>query len=113
MAVIMLAVVMASISFVPASATGVTMTVEKQQIRVKMVLSLQQNMTTFPNQTGTVSAVQDPNLSTAFTEALRKSDPKASVSDLSLNFTATKHWLNITTQMTVMGVTEKGETSQA
>lgn len=55
---------------------------------------------------------QDPNLSIAFTEAFRKANPAASISDLALTVNSTKAWLNLTATMGISGVYEtRGDTS--
>lgn len=92
---------------VPASATDITVTVENQQVKAKFVLSLQQNMTQLPNQTSTLDIASDSKLSSAFTEALRAKNPSAIPSSLTLNLASKGKWLNITTGLTLSGVTEK------
>ena len=97
---------MASMLTVPAYASNITITVQKEDIVVKMVLSLSQNMTDFPNQTSTLNIAQDPNLS-AFADGIKKVEPKATLSELVLTFNATKHALNVTTQMKISGVSDR------
>ena len=107
MAIIILAVIMASVLIVPAYASNITITVQKEDIVVKMVLSLRQNMTDFPNQTNTLKMAQDPKLSSAFADGIRKVEPKATMSDLTLTFNATRHSLNVTAQMRITGVSDR------
>lgn len=89
---------------VPATASDVTITIEKEQVKAKFVLSLQQNMTQFPSQTSTLGMTSDANLSSAFKDALKKTNSTAAPSDLTLNLDSTKTWLNVTTTMSVSGV---------
>jgi hypothetical protein len=98
---------MASVLIVPAYASNITITIQKEAIVVKMVLSLHQNMTNFPNQTSTLNMAQDPSLSSAFAEGVKKVEPKATISDLTLAFNVTGHSLNVTTQMRLTGVSDR------
>ena len=111
-AVIILFLIVVSIFAAPVLASDITITVGKEQIHTKMVLSLHQNMTEFPNQTSSLTMSRDSNLSMAFTEALRKANPTASISDLVLTVNSTKTWLNLTATMSISGVYERrGDTS--
>lgn len=81
------------------------MTVEKEQVRVNMVLSVHQNMTDLPNQTSTLTATPDSDIYSSFTDAVRKLDPSTRISDLTLRVNSTRAWLNLTAAMNVTGVT--------
>jgi len=80
-------------------------TVEKEQVRVNMVLSVHQNMTDLPNQTSTLTATPDSDIYSSFTDAVRKLDPSTRISDLTLRVNSTRAWLNLTAAMNVTGVT--------
>lgn len=103
--IILLIIVSAFVA--PASASDVTITVEKEQVRAKFLLSLHQNMTQFPNQTSTLDMASDAKLSSAFAGGLKKAAPTASPSGLTVKLESTTTWLNLTTAMTVSGVTER------
>ncbi len=107
MAIITLLLIMISVFVVPASASDITVTVDKQQVKTKFILSLQQNITEFPNQTSTLTLASDAKLASAFTDALRKGNSSAAPSDLTLNLDSTTTTLDITTSMTVAGITER------
>ncbi len=107
MAIITLLLIIISVFVVPASASNITVTVDKQQVKIKFILSLQQNITEFPNQTSTLTLASDAKLSSAFTDALRKGNSSAAPSDLTLNLESTTTTLDITTSMTVAGITER------
>ncbi len=106
-AIIILLMIMASVFVAPASAADVTVTVEKEQVQAKMALSFHQNMTEFPNQTSSLNPSRDSNQSSTFTEAIRKVNPAATLSNLTLIVNSTKNWLNLTASMTISGVTER------
>jgi hypothetical protein len=101
---ILLMVMMASLLITPVHATGVTISVQNGQFRMKMVLSLNQNMTAFPNTTVSLDASQDVSLHSAFANALQQADPSAQLTSLGLQITSTNDWLNITANMGVTGV---------
>lgn len=106
-AIIILLMIIVSVFVAPASASDVTITVQKEQVRAKLVLSLHQNITQFPNQTNALDMASDAKLSSAFVEGLKKAAPTASPSDLTLKVDSTTTWLNLTAAMTVLGVTER------
>jgi opacity protein-like surface antigen len=105
--VILLLAISLSILAVPASASDVSMTVQNEQMQVNMVLSLHQNMTVFPNQTGPLSPAQLTNASSAIAQALRKTSPAANLSGLALKLNSTNDWLNVTVTMSVSGISER------
>jgi hypothetical protein len=106
-AIIILLMVLGSIFVVPAHASAVTFDVGKDQVHVKMVLSLHQNMTTLPNQTSTLALSQDPKTSTSFNQALGKLEPSASLSNASLEIVTSNDWLNLTLTTDVAGVIDQ------
>ncbi len=106
-AITILLLIIASMFVVPASASDVGITVENEQVKAKFILSLEQNMTQFPNQTSTFNLASDGALSSAFTDSLKTMNPAAEPSDLMLNLNSTKTVLKIDTTMTVSGVSER------
>lgn len=106
-AFIILLLIMVSLFVVPGSASDVTITIENQQVRAKLALSLQQNMTQLPTQTSTMNMASDDKLSSGFTDALMKTLPGAAPSDLTLNLVSKGTWLNISATITVSGVSKR------
>jgi hypothetical protein len=106
-AIIILLLIIVSVFIAPASASDVTIAIEKEQVQAKFMLSLHQNVTLFPNQTSTLDMASDAKLSSAFAEGLKSAAPSASPSALTVNVDSTRNWLNLTTTMTVSGVTER------
>ena len=106
-AILMLAVFLASSMYVPASASNVAVTVVGQQIHAAMALSLVQNVTTLPKLTTSIDADSDANVSAAFSEALRNANPSASPSNLTIGLTSTEKSINLTCTMGVAGVSQK------
>jgi hypothetical protein len=106
-AIITLLLIIISLFVVPASASNITVTVDKQQVKAKFILSLQQNVTVLPSQTGTLTLASDAKLSSAFTDALRQGNSSAAPSDLTLNLDSTTAAFDITTTMTVAGITQR------
>lgn len=104
---IILLLITVSLFVVPGYASNVTITIENQQVRARLGLSLQQNMTQLPTQTSTLNMASDDKLSSAFTEALTKALPGAAPSDLTLNIQSAGTWLNISAVITVTGVSER------
>jgi hypothetical protein len=102
--------IVVSVCAAPASAADVTITVDRQQVQAKMVLSVHQNMTRFPNLATSVDTSNDADLSSAISAALKSADPSASFSALSVNVRSNETWLNLTVGITLAGVSErKGE----
>lgn len=106
-AVAILVLVLASVYAAPVSAANITITFDKEQLQAKMILSVHQNMTSFPNQMVTLDGSRDTNISSAFNEALRKVAGSASFSALTLGVASNPAWLNLTITMGVTGVTER------
>ena len=106
-AFIIILLIMVSLFVVPGSASDVTITIENQQVRAKLALSLQQNMTQLPTQTSTMNMASDDKLSSSFTDALMKTLPGAAPSDLTLNLVSKETWLNMSATMTVSGVSKR------
>jgi hypothetical protein len=104
---VILILIVVSVCAAPASAADVTIIVDKQQVQAKMVLSVHQNMTRFPNLATSVDASNDTNLSSAISAALRGADPSASFSGLSVNVRSNWTWLNLTVGITLAGVSER------
>jgi len=98
-------VTISSLLIVPVHATGVTISVQNGQLQMKMILSLNQNMTTLPTRTLSLNASQDSSLHSAFANALQQADPSAQLSSLTLQITSTSDWLNVTATMGISGVT--------
>ena len=106
-AFILLLLITVSLFVLPAYASNVTITVENQQVKTTLDLSLQQNMTQLPTQTSTLNMATDDKLSAAFTDALTKALPGATPSDLTLNVQSAGIWLNISAAITVTGVSQR------
>jgi len=106
-AAVILILIAASVFAAPASAADVTITFDKQQVQAKMILSVHQNMTRFPNQATSLDASSDANVSSAINEALRSADPSASFSALSMKVKSNATWLNLTVAMNLAGVSER------
>ncbi|HKM78124.1 MAG TPA: hypothetical protein VJZ03_03535, partial [Candidatus Bathyarchaeia archaeon] len=103
-AYIIFLVTITSLFIVPVHAAGVTISVQNGQFQMKMILSLNQNMTTLPTTTLSLDASQDSSLHSAFANALQQADPSAQLSSLTLQITSTNDWLNVTATMVVSGV---------
>ncbi len=103
-AYIIFLVTITSLFVIPVHASGVTISVQNGQFQMKMVLSLNQNMTTLPATTLSLDASQDSSLHSAFANALQQADPSAQLSSLTLQITSTGNWLNVTATMGVSGV---------
>jgi hypothetical protein len=97
-------VIMVSSLVVPSYASNISITIDNNQVKARFDLSLQQNMTQFPSQTTTLTMASDGKLASAFTQALNRTLSGATLSDLSLNLKSTPTSLNITTTITVTGV---------
>ncbi len=106
-AFIIVTIALASLLLVPASASSITINVATDHINAKFVLSLHQNMTTFPNESTTVSGLQDGGLTSAFSDALAKVEPSAKISNMTLKVFSNNTWLNLTATMTITGVFDK------
>lgn len=106
-AIIILLIITASVFVVPATASDVGITVEKEQVQAKFVLSLHQNMTEFPALTSTLDMASDTKLSAAFAQGLKRAVPTASPSALTVKVDSAATWLNLTMAMAVSGVTER------
>ena len=106
-AFIILFLIMVSLLVVPGSASDVSITIENQQVKAKLALSLQQNMTQLPTQTSTMNMTSDDKLSSGFKDALMKALPGAAPSDLTVNLVSKGTWLNISAAMTVSGVSTR------
>jgi hypothetical protein len=104
---LILAVFLASSMYAPALASNVTVTVEGQQVHATFALSLAQNVTALPNIATTIDSASNPNVSAAFTQALRNVDPSASPSNLSIELTSTQRALNLTCNFDILGVSER------
>jgi hypothetical protein len=83
------------------------MTFEKEQFQTRMSLSVHQNMTKFLNESITLNASQDANMSAAFKDALSKADPSASFSALTIQVWSNSTWLNLTVAMSIAGISER------
>jgi hypothetical protein len=104
-AIIILLLIAVSMLVVPATASNVAITVENQQVKAEYILSLQQNVTKIPDLTTSVSMASDEKLSSAFANALKVNNQTATPSNLTVNVESKGGWLNLTTSMTVTGVT--------
>lgn len=103
----MLAVFLLSSTYVPASASNVSITVEGQQIHATYALSLVQNVTALPNVLTSVDSTSDSNVSAVFAQALRSVNPSATPSNLSIELVATHDDLNLTCTFDVLGVSQR------
>jgi len=103
----MLAVFLLSSTYVPASASNVSITVEGQQIHATYALSLVQNVTALPNVLTSVDSTSDSNVSAMFAQALRSVNPSATPSNLSIELVATHDDLNLTCTFDVLGVSQR------
>jgi hypothetical protein len=106
-AAVILILIVASVCAAPASAADVTITFDKQQVQAKMILSVHQNMTRFPNQATSLDASSGANVSSAINEALRGPDRSASFSALSVKVKSNATWLNLSVVMSLAGVSER------
>ena len=93
--------------YAPVWASNVAVTVEGQQVHAKFALSLVQNVTALPYVTATVGSGSEPNVTVAFTHALRSANPSASPSNLMLEINSTKRSLDLTGTMDVVGVSQR------
>jgi hypothetical protein len=113
-AILTLLVIVISFSVAPAQASDVTVTIENQQVRASLSLSLEQNITQLPTQSDTLNMVSNPQLSSAFESALTNAYPGAMPRNLTLRLDSAASWLNISTTMTVSGVSvRKGDVLSA
>jgi hypothetical protein len=104
MALLILILVIGSIYAVPASASGVNISVEQDHIQATLALSFHQNMTNFPNESTTLTMNQNPELGSAFGDAIRNAEPSATVSGMTMRVFSNNTWLNLTASMTISGV---------
>jgi len=70
-----------------------------------MTLSFHQNMTQLPSTTTTLDGATDSTLMESFTNALKATDPLATVSQVTVAISSKSNWLNVTTSVDVSGVT--------
>lgn len=106
-AVAILLLIVASAYAAPVSAADIAITFEKQQVKAKMVLSVHQNMTKFPNEAVTLDASRDANMLPAFDKALKGTNSSASFSALSVGVASSATWLNLTLIMNIAGISER------
>ncbi len=102
----MLFVIVVSAFTAPVSAASVSISFDKQQLQAKYVLSLHQNITSFPNQAILLDASSDSNMSNAILAALRNADPSASFTKLNIGVSSSPSWLNLTLLMNLAGIYE-------
>lgn len=105
LATIIVLLAMSSVFAVPVSAANITMSVEKDNVQTRMVLSVYQNITAFPKQVTTITK-SDVSFS-SFSQAIRALDTRATLSDLTINLNSATNWLNLSITMTVSGVAER------
>jgi len=105
--VIILLLVASSFLTAPVSAAEITISVEKEQVLARIVLSVHQNITVLPSQTSVISGTQDAATLSNFSEAIRKLNPNATLSDLSLQLNSSSSWLNLTVTMSLSGIIER------
>jgi hypothetical protein len=89
---------------VPAHASDVSITIENEQVQASFSLSLEQNMTELPSQSDTLNIASNDQLSSAFQSAFTNADPGSVPRDLTLKINSVGNWLNVSTTMTVSGV---------
>jgi hypothetical protein len=93
--------------YVPASASNITVNIQGRQVHASISLSLVQNITALPSITTTVDSAAQSNLSAAFDQGLRRANPSAASSGLTVGITSTKAALNLTCTMDVSGVSQR------
>jgi len=96
-----------SISFSPVAGSDVAITFDGEQLLARMVLTLRQNMTSFPNEAVTLDGSQNADIRNAFSAALSELDPNATFSNLRLDLFSNSTILNVTATMIVLGVAER------
>ncbi len=108
-AIAIILIVTASLFIIPAYASSVTITVQKEQTQVHSIfaLTLNQNMTQLPIQTSTLNQGTDQQLASAFAEAVKKSNASATPEELAMNIVSSNQSLAITATMNVSGVSER------
>lgn len=108
-AIIILVIVMFAALIVPASASNISITIDKKTGQVQAIfrLSLEQNITQLPNQTNTLNLGNDAQLATSFNEALKRTNSTAVLSDLTVDIASKGSSLSITATMTVSGVSDR------
>ena len=104
---LILLLILASIVMVPVHASEITITIRNGTVQSRMLLSFHQNMTKFPTQTSTLDGITDSALLSRFTDALRKADPSATASQVTLEIVSKPDWLNITASVGVSGITRQ------
>src|SRR3989304_3922168 len=92
---------------VPASASEVMMSFEQGNSRINLVLSLHQNITSFPNQAVSLNGAQALEATSAITNAMRKTHSGATLSDFIMNLKSSESWLNLTATMVVSGISQR------
>jgi len=106
-AIMILAIFLASALCVPASASEVAVTVQGEQVHATFDLSLVQNVTRLPGMTATVDSTAQSDVSSAFNAAVSKPDPSASASAVNIEISSTAQRLNLTCQADISGVSNR------
>jgi hypothetical protein len=104
MAFLILVLVIGSLFVVPASASNVNVSIGKDSIQTSLRLWLHQNITSFPNESAALTMAQNPEMASALGNALRKAEPSATLSDMTMRIFSNNTWLNVTASMTITGV---------
>jgi hypothetical protein len=105
--VLILLLILGSIIIVPVHASEIAITVRNGSVQSRMMLSFHQNVTKFPTETSTLDGTADSALLSSFTDALRKAEPSATASHLTLAIVSKPDWLNITASVAVSGITSQ------
>jgi hypothetical protein len=99
-----LVLVVSCIFVVPVSAADITISVERESIQSRMILSVYQNITRLPSQTATITNSNDPNAFNSFKQAINAINPSATLSDLTIRLDSSTNWLNLSIAMRLSGV---------
>jgi hypothetical protein len=106
-AILVLVIFLVSSISAPALASNVSVTVNSEQVHARVALSLVQNVTVLPNVSTSIDSNSGTNISTVFTQALRKVNPSASPSNLDIGVASTNKGLNLTLTLDVLGVSRR------
>lgn len=106
-AIAILILIVVSVYAAPVSGANVSITFDKDQVQARMILSVHQNMTRFPDKSTTLDASRDPTISSAINKAFRDANSSASPSTLTIGVVSAATWLNLTLVMNLGGVSER------
>jgi hypothetical protein len=106
-AIAILTLIVVSVYAAPVSGANVSISFDKNQVQARMILSVHQNMTRFPDKSTTLDASHDPTISSAIIKAFRDANSSASPSTLTIGVVSAATWLNLTLVMNLGGVSER------